>query len=178
MGRDRHSGHTRLKSPRRPALNRALDRPSASPYTIPMAAPTIRFLLGLVRPTAGRLRMLGVEVPRRLADVIGTVYIEFVDWLMSAKPEPPGGWLDGGEYDLRAFGSPEQMEDAEAGLSLEAGSQTLDGSTALALARARKEVGDGSDTNRLGRQQQLLARRAQTERTATHRTRSRRGDRS
>jgi ABC-2 type transport system ATP-binding protein len=34
---------------------------------------TIRCLLGLVRPTAGRLRMLGVEVPRRLADVIGTV---------------------------------------------------------------------------------------------------------
>jgi ABC-2 type transport system ATP-binding protein len=34
---------------------------------------TIRCLLGLVRPSAGRLRMLGVEVPRRLADVIGSV---------------------------------------------------------------------------------------------------------
>ena len=34
---------------------------------------TIRCLLGLVRPTAGRLGMLGVDVPSRLADVIGTV---------------------------------------------------------------------------------------------------------
>jgi ABC-2 type transport system ATP-binding protein len=34
---------------------------------------TIRCLLGLVRPTAGRLRMLGVDVPGRLADVIDTV---------------------------------------------------------------------------------------------------------
>jgi ABC-2 type transport system ATP-binding protein len=34
---------------------------------------TIRCLLGLVRPTAGRLRMLGVEVPGRLAGVIDTV---------------------------------------------------------------------------------------------------------
>ncbi|NMR20854.1 LCP family protein [Cellulomonas fimi] len=57
---------------------------------------------------------------------------------------------------------PEKMEDAEAGLSLEAGSQTLDGSTALALARARKEVGDGSDTSRLVRQQQLLAAMVQS----------------
>jgi ABC-2 type transport system ATP-binding protein len=34
---------------------------------------TIRCLLGLVRPTAGRLRMLGVDVPGRLAGVIDTV---------------------------------------------------------------------------------------------------------
>ena len=34
---------------------------------------TIRCLLGLVRPSAGRLRMLDVDVPSRLAQVVGTV---------------------------------------------------------------------------------------------------------
>ncbi len=34
---------------------------------------TIRCLLGLVRPSAGRVRLLGVDVPRKLPDVIGRV---------------------------------------------------------------------------------------------------------
>lgn len=54
---------------------------------------------------------------------------------------------------------PNVMSSPKAGLNLNAGQQTLNGTTALAFARARtgKGVGDGSDTNRLGRQQQLLA---------------------
>lgn len=54
---------------------------------------------------------------------------------------------------------PNDMRSPKAGLELAAGQQTLDGTTALAFARARTGtgVGDGSDTNRLGRQQQLLA---------------------
>ncbi|WP_282948082.1 LCP family protein [Cellulomonas endometrii] len=54
---------------------------------------------------------------------------------------------------------PNDMDAPKAGLHLTAGNQTLDGTTALAFARARTGtgVGDGSDTNRLGRQQRLLA---------------------
>lgn len=59
---------------------------------------------------------------------------------------------------------PNDMESPKAGLSVTAGQQVLDGTTALAFARARTGtgVGDGSDTNRLGRQQQLLAATANT----------------
>ena len=44
-------------------------------------------------------------------------------------------------------------------LHLQAGNQWLDGATALSYARARTGtgLGDGSDTNRIGRQQELLA---------------------
>ncbi|WP_235522308.1 LCP family protein [Cellulomonas sp. Root137] len=54
---------------------------------------------------------------------------------------------------------PNDMTSKLAGLSLKAGFQTLDGGTALAYARARKGegVGDGSDTNRIGNQQKLIA---------------------
>ncbi|WP_255491594.1 MULTISPECIES: LCP family protein [unclassified Actinotalea] len=54
---------------------------------------------------------------------------------------------------------PNDMTSPKAGLQITAGQHTLDGTTALAYARARtgQGVGDGSDTNRLGRQQQLLA---------------------
>ncbi|MBW0254639.1 LCP family protein [Cellulomonas sp. PS-H5] len=54
---------------------------------------------------------------------------------------------------------PNDMNAPKAGLFLNAGEQTLTGSQALAFARARtgQGVGDGSDTNRLGRQQELLA---------------------
>ncbi|NKY22503.1 LytR family transcriptional regulator [Cellulomonas denverensis] len=51
----------------------------------------------------------------------------------------------------------EPVDSPKAGLSLAAGDQTLDGRTALAFARARYNVGDGSDTSRVGRQQQMLA---------------------
>ncbi|HWS57549.1 MAG TPA: LCP family protein [Actinotalea sp.] len=54
---------------------------------------------------------------------------------------------------------PNDMDSPKAGLHVTAGQQVLNGTTALAFARARTGtgVGDGSDTNRLGRQQQLLA---------------------
>ena len=52
---------------------------------------------------------------------------------------------------------PEEMYDPESGLNLEAGCQYLDANSALAYARARKHVGDGSDISRIGRQQQLIA---------------------
>jgi len=54
---------------------------------------------------------------------------------------------------------PNAMNSPKADLKVDAGYQTLDGTTALAYARARTGtgVGDGSDTNRIGRQQQLLA---------------------
>ncbi|WP_234346482.1 LCP family protein [Cellulomonas timonensis] len=59
---------------------------------------------------------------------------------------------------------PTVMRSSDAGLDLSAGQQTLDGSTALAFARARKGVGlgDGSDTGRLGRQQEFLSAMAKT----------------
>ena len=50
----------------------------------------------------------------------------------------------------------EPAEDQAAGLHLEAGCQVLDGEQALALARARKSLGDGSDISRIGRQQQMV----------------------
>ncbi len=53
---------------------------------------------------------------------------------------------------------PKPMKDKLAGLNIPtAGQQTLDGPTALAYARARHNVGDGSDTNRIGNQQKLVA---------------------
>ena len=58
-----------------------------------------------------------------------------------------GVWLD----------IPEEMYDPPSGLDLEAGCQYLDANSALAYARARKNVGDGSDISRIGRQQQLVA---------------------
>lgn len=51
---------------------------------------------------------------------------------------------------------PEPVSDRYAGLDLDAGYQTLDGTDALAYARARKNIGDGSDISRIGRQQLLL----------------------
>ncbi|MEU5306113.1 LCP family protein [Streptomyces noursei] len=48
------------------------------------------------------------------------------------------------------------IEDDEAHVSLPAGWQTLDGEAALGYVRARKSLGDGSDTQRMARQQQFL----------------------
>ncbi|QOQ38297.1 LCP family protein [Trueperella pecoris] len=50
----------------------------------------------------------------------------------------------------------EPVSDTSAGLDLAAGCQTLNGKDALALARARKSLGDGSDISRIGRQQQIV----------------------
>jgi LCP family protein required for cell wall assembly len=51
---------------------------------------------------------------------------------------------------------PEDIDDREADVRLDAGFQTLDGAQALGFARARKSLGDGSDIQRIGRQQELL----------------------
>jgi len=48
-------------------------------------------------------------------------------------------------------------DDEDSGLHVKAGQLTLDGPTALAFARARHDIGDGSDLQRIGRQQDLLA---------------------
>jgi LCP family protein required for cell wall assembly len=49
------------------------------------------------------------------------------------------------------------MFDADAKLNLPAGKQKLDGKNALALARTRHAVGDGSDIGRLGHQQVVMS---------------------
>ncbi|GAB2607487.1 hypothetical protein GCM10027067_18790 [Pseudactinotalea suaedae] len=51
---------------------------------------------------------------------------------------------------------PERIDDPDADLQLEPGLQVLDGEQALGFARARKTLGNGSDTDRIGRQQELL----------------------
>lgn len=48
------------------------------------------------------------------------------------------------------------VDDADAHLKLPAGRQTLDGEQALGYVRARKSIGNGSDTERMDRQQQFL----------------------
>ncbi|CAM5624676.1 transcriptional regulator [Streptomyces avidinii] len=50
----------------------------------------------------------------------------------------------------------EPVNDAEAKLRLAAGRQTLQGEQALGFVRARHSLGNGSDTERMGRQQQFL----------------------
>lgn len=51
----------------------------------------------------------------------------------------------------------EPIDDPAAHLRLAAGQHTLDGEQALGYVRARKSLGDGSDTERMDRQQQFLA---------------------
>lgn len=55
----------------------------------------------------------------------------------------------------------ESLKDTKAGLDLPAGCQTLNGKQALALSRARYQVGDGSDISRIGRQQELVKKIAE-----------------
>ncbi|MEU0392147.1 LCP family protein [Streptomyces sp. NPDC006208] len=50
----------------------------------------------------------------------------------------------------------EPIDDRAAHLKLSAGKQTLDGEEALGYVRARKSLGNGSDTERMERQQQFL----------------------
>ncbi|MHB1064542.1 MAG: LCP family protein [Georgenia sp.] len=52
---------------------------------------------------------------------------------------------------------PDPIDDPDASITLPAGCQVLDGREALGVARARKTLGDGSDTARIGRQQELVA---------------------
>ncbi len=51
----------------------------------------------------------------------------------------------------------EPMHDTKADLDLPAGEQTLEGRDALALARTRHAVGDGSDISRMGNQQMVMS---------------------
>ncbi|MEV7072932.1 LCP family protein [Streptomyces sp. NPDC091972] len=50
----------------------------------------------------------------------------------------------------------EDIDDADSHLTLKAGTHHLDGKQALALARTRHGIGDGSDLGRIGLQQQLV----------------------
>jgi LCP family protein required for cell wall assembly len=52
---------------------------------------------------------------------------------------------------------PEAIHDKNARLDLSAGKHKLDGEQALGYVRARDSIGDGSDTERIGRQQDFLA---------------------
>lgn len=49
------------------------------------------------------------------------------------------------------------VDDRDAKLHLPAGKQTVNGSQALGFVRVRESIGDGSDTERMGRQQQFLS---------------------
>ncbi|GAA2455524.1 LCP family protein [Streptomyces macrosporus] len=51
----------------------------------------------------------------------------------------------------------EPVDDPDAQLTLDAGPQTLDGEQALGYVRTRKGIGDGSDTQRMARQQEFLS---------------------
>ncbi|MFE9726634.1 LCP family protein [Streptomyces sp. NPDC005794] len=59
--------------------------------------------------------------------------------------------VDGVEVCLK-----EPVDDADAHLELPAGRQELDGEEALGYVRARKSIGNGSDTERMDRQQKFL----------------------
>ncbi|WP_443047978.1 LCP family protein [Streptomyces sp. H39-S7] len=52
---------------------------------------------------------------------------------------------------------PKAISDPEAHLNLPAGKQTLRGERALGYVRARYSIGDGSDTQRMNRQQEFMA---------------------
>ena len=56
---------------------------------------------------------------------------------------------------------PEPVEDKDAKISLPAGKQRLDGEDALGYVRMRKSLGDGSDLQRIERQQTFMASMAQ-----------------
>ena len=53
--------------------------------------------------------------------------------------------------------TPVAIDDAHTHLRLAPGTHTLDGRQALQYVRVRKSVGDGSDLQRIGRQQAFLA---------------------
>ena len=66
---------------------------------------------------------------------------------------------------------PEALQDRRANLDLPAGEQSVDGRDALALARTRHAVGDGSDIARMGHQQQVMSaivQRARSSVVLTH----------
>ena len=52
---------------------------------------------------------------------------------------------------------PTDLSDEDTGLDVAAGPQVFDGTTAVQFARARHDIGDGSDTGRITRQHDLMA---------------------
>ncbi|WP_456847029.1 LCP family protein, partial [Cellulomonas sp. P5_C6] len=52
---------------------------------------------------------------------------------------------------------PTDLDDSLTGLHVKAGPQVFDGTTAVQFARARHDIGDGSDTGRITRQHDLMA---------------------
>ena len=52
---------------------------------------------------------------------------------------------------------PTDLHDDDTGLDVPAGAQVFDGTTAVQFARARHDIGDGSDTGRITRQHDLMA---------------------
>jgi LCP family protein required for cell wall assembly len=52
---------------------------------------------------------------------------------------------------------PAELHDEDTGLDVPAGAQVFDGTTAVQFARARHDIGDGSDTGRITRQHDLMA---------------------
>lgn len=52
---------------------------------------------------------------------------------------------------------PTALSDQDTGLNVPAGPQVFDGTTAVQFARARHDIGDGSDTQRITRQHDLMA---------------------
>ncbi|KQT02312.1 hypothetical protein ASG23_02990 [Cellulomonas sp. Leaf395] len=52
---------------------------------------------------------------------------------------------------------PTALRDEDTGLDVSAGPQVFDGTTAVQFARARHDIGDGSDTGRITRQHDLMA---------------------
>ena len=59
--------------PQQPYTPYAASAPKRRPRALWFALGAVTMLLGLVRPTAGRLRLLGHDVPAALPDVIGRV---------------------------------------------------------------------------------------------------------
>ena len=57
---------------------------------------------------------------------------------------------------------PTDLDDERAGLHVKAGPQVFNGTTAVQFARARHDIGDGSDTGRITRQQDLMAAMARS----------------
>jgi len=92
------------------------------------AACTIRTFENLTNIRVDHHLVLGFEGFTRIIDSLGGVEVDL------SKPE----------------------RDPNVGLDLPAGHQLLHGTEALAYVRAREYVGDGSDINRISRQQQFL----------------------
>jgi LCP family protein required for cell wall assembly len=57
---------------------------------------------------------------------------------------------------------PTDLDDEATGLHVTAGPKVFDGTTAVQFARARHDIGDGSDTGRITRQQDLMAAMARS----------------